>query len=296
MPFTTVRLQELLHPALNAAFLAGQRIMKHYGRIQEIDSKGREQMAGDVVTVADRESQQIIIQQLAELDPNLGFCGEEEGCDASRTRFEKEAFWCVDPLDGTLPFLEKVNGFAVSIALVSREGEALLGVAHAPALEETYWAVRGGKAYRNGVEISVGKVPGVLRVSTAWPDIASQKNHAMFIHILDGLKQLERIKSVEISMHSGAVVRGCRLCEKPPSIYFCFPRPGGASIWDFAATACIVKAAGGGVSDAFGNPMDLNRPDSTYMHHRGILYASDEELAKTVLSRYAEAREQALAT
>lgn len=292
MSFSTERLQELLHPALNAAFLAGQRIMSHYGRIDAIESKGREQLAGDVITVADREAQAIIIEQLARLNSGLGFCGEEdESHTASSPRFQKEAFWCVDPLDGTLPFLEKVNGFAVSIALVSREGESLLGVAHAPALEETYWAVRGGTAYRNGAPISLSPRPGTLRFSTAWPDVATPQNHAMLLKIVAALKQLERVKSVDMTFHSGAVVKACRVCEKPPMVYFCFPRDGGASIWDFAATACIVKAAGGWVSDAFGNPLDLNRPDSTYMHHRGILYASDEELANTVLKAYTEARD-----
>lgn len=289
MEFTTSRLQSLLPTALNAAFLAGQRVMSHYGRIDVVGSKGVEALAGDVVTVADRVSQEIIMSLLENLDPDIGFVGEEEGQAASKTRFEKEAFWCVDPLDGTLPFIERINGFAVSIALVTREGEPLLGVAHAPALNDTYWAVKGGQAFKNGVPVTLEPLGGMLRISLAWPDVASPRNHGVFLHILEGLKALDRVKSVDMSLHSGAVVKGCRVMDKPPMVYLSFPREGGASIWDFAATACIVKAAGGWVSDIYGNPMDLNRRDSTYMHYRGILYASDEELAQTIINRYSEA-------
>lgn len=288
MPFSPERLQSLLHPALSAAFRAGQRIMRHYGRIEEIGSKGRAGLAGDVVTVADREAQAVIVQTLRDLDPRIGMVAEEEGEDRGRSRFEKEAFWCIDPMDGTLPFLERNNGFAVSIALVARDGQPLLGVAHAPALGDTFWAASGCGAFHNGHPICLAPAEGILRVSMAWNDVASAETHARFLHIVEGLRQLKRVKSVEVMMHSGAVVRACRVCEKPPMIYMSLPREGGASIWDFAATACIVPEAGGWASDIFGKPMDLNRRDSTFMYHKGILYASDEELARVVIERYAQ--------
>ncbi len=280
------RLNTLCQSAIAAACLAGDCIMTHYGRIEDIGSKGREQMAGDVVTLADQQAQSIILSILRPLDPEIGIVAEEEGQDADRSRFEKECFWCIDPLDGTLPFIERINGFGVSIALVTREGEPLIGVAHLPALGETYWAVKGGKAYKNGKEINLEKQRGTLRLSFAWPDVATPEGHARFLHIVKRLKEMEGCKSVEMSLHSGAVIKACRVADKPPAIYLSFPRPAGASIWDFAATACILKAAGAWVSDIYGNPMDLNRADSTYMHYRGILYASDAELAKTVLEAY----------
>jgi len=286
MSFSADRLQSLLPAALNAAFLAGQRIMHHYGRIDDVGSKGRQGLAGDVVTVADREAQRIILDMLLHLDPDIGIVAEEEGQDKDRSRFEKEAFWCIDPMDGTLPFIERINGFAVSIGLVSREGEPLLGVAHAPALGDTCWAVRGGAAFHNGNPFRLETESGILRITFAWPDVAAADNHARFNHIVEGLKELGRVRSVEMALHSGAVVKALGVCLKPPMIYLSFPRPGGASLWDFAATACIVKAAGGWASDIFGQPMELNRPDSTYMHHKGILYASDEELARVVIDRY----------
>ena len=51
----------------------------------------------------------------------------EESID-DKQRFIKDYFWCVDPLDGTLPFIEGRTGYAVSIALVSQKGTPVIGV------------------------------------------------------------------------------------------------------------------------------------------------------------------------
>ena len=57
---------------------------------------------------------------------------------------------------------------------------------------------------------------------------------------------------------------------------------GGGSLWDYAASACLFEEAGAVVCDVFGNPLDLNRSDSTFMNHRGALYATDLVLAKHI--------------
>ncbi|SVC54967.1 uncharacterized protein METZ01_LOCUS307821, partial [marine metagenome] len=48
------------------------------------------------------------------------------------------------------------------------------------------------------------------------------------------------------------------------------------------ATACLFEEAGAVVSDVYGQPLDLNRPDSTFMNHRGAVYATDENLANRI--------------
>jgi 3'-phosphoadenosine 5'-phosphosulfate (PAPS) 3'-phosphatase len=72
----------------------------------------------------------------------------------------------------------------------------------------------------------------------------------------------------------------CNMLQHAPACYFKFPKPekGGGSLWDYAATACITREAGAVVTDLEGSPLDLNRKDSTFMNHRGFLYASNPEL------------------
>ena len=82
----------------------------------------------------------------------MGLISEELKDDSSR--FENEFYWCIDPLDGTLPFTEQVDGYAVSIALVSREGIPVLGVVYNPEKNDLYTAVKGEGAYKNGWPLS----------------------------------------------------------------------------------------------------------------------------------------------
>ena len=60
---------------------------------------------------------------------------------------------------------------------------------------------------------------------------------------------------------------------------------GGGSIWDFAATACIVGEAGGWASNIHGQALELNRRESTFMNHQGVIYASNERIARYLIDR-----------
>ena len=73
--------------------------------------------------------------------------------------------------------------------------------------------------------------------------------------------------------------------EHAAACYIKLPKPedGGGSIWDFAATACIVREAGAWVSNIHGAELDLNRRDSTFMNHQGVVFASSEQLASTLI-------------
>ena len=68
--------------------------------------------------------------------------------------------------------------------------------------------------------------------------------------------------------------------EKAPALYFKIPKnsDGGGSLWDFAASSIIQSEAGGFNSDFFNSPIDLNKADSTFMNHKGIIYSSSEGL------------------
>ena len=75
-------------------------------------------------------------------------------------------------------------------------------------------------------------------------------------------------------------MNACGVLTTPPACYFKQPKPsGGGSLWDFAATACLFAEAGAIATDVHGGPLDLNRADSTFLNHRGVLFATDETLA-----------------
>ena len=68
------------------------------------------------------------------------------------------------------------------------------------------------------------------------------------------------------------------------AIYFKFPKPeqGGGCLWDFAATAALFNEMNCYATDFYGKPLDLNRADSVFMNHRGVIFTTDKSLSTDI--------------
>lgn len=130
--------------------------MQHWQTVKSVDiaDKGLNQL----VSFVDKESEQKLMDGLSAILPGSCFIGEEYNPDSV---LSDEPTWIIDPLDGTTNFLHGLPVFAVSVALWD-DGSAQLGVVHAPAMQETFTAVRGGGAYLNG---KVLQLTGELNLS-----------------------------------------------------------------------------------------------------------------------------------
>ena len=271
MNLSTAHFKELAELAIEAATKTGRFIAET--RPQQVEHKGKGgSLATEVVTEVDRQSQTMILELLKPSFPkyNLALLTEESPDDGSR--LEKEYFWCIDPIDGTLPFIEGIPGYAVSIALVSRQGIPHIGVVYDPCEQTLYHAIRNGGAFRNSAPWQLeSPIPnGRIRVFTD----RGEANGLRFDRMLTAL-------DAEVGRFGGGVMNALWCLENPPSCYFKFPKAGvgGGCFWDFAATACIYRELGAWTSDAAGNPLDLNRADTVYLSHCGVLFATDKELA-----------------
>ncbi|PJF02013.1 inositol monophosphatase [Streptomyces carminius] len=134
---------ELLDLALEAARRAGALLLE--GRPADLGVAATKSSPVDVVTEMDLASEKLITGYLAEHRPDDGFLGEEgassEGSSGVR--------WVIDPIDGTVNYLYGLPGWSVSIA-AECEGETVVGVVAIPPRGETYHAVLGEGARRNG--------------------------------------------------------------------------------------------------------------------------------------------------
>ena len=146
-----LQLNELTTTAEKAAEIAADYISSQVSETHEISLKsGVDSLARQVVTAIDLESQRLILDELSASikQYDLGLLTEELHHDGSR--FVKDYFWCIDPLDGTLPFTERKPGYAVSLALVSQSGESMIGIVVDPQQDHTYVAIRGQGCKING--------------------------------------------------------------------------------------------------------------------------------------------------
>ena len=275
---------ELTEKAVKAASNAGQLIRSYRDKdVNVMQKEGGSTLAPQVVTEVDRKSQDAILQVLLPTCDELDIALLAEEDEDDRGRLESAYFWCIDPLDGTLPFINGQPGYSVSIGLVAKDGTPVIGVVYDPVHDVLYQATKGQGLRRNNERWSLMQDSQALtftydRSFAEDPNFNQVKDELeAYTHSL-GLNEFNPIH------YGGAVLNACHVLENGPGCHFKFPKSqdGGGSLWDYAATACLYEEGGAVVSDVFGNSLELNRPDSTYMNHRGALYATNKELAKRV--------------
>ena len=119
------------------------------------------------VTIADRETENVLRTTLAEAFPHDGFLGEEYGDTPGSSGFR----WIIDPIDGTRSFVRGIPLWATLLGLEYRD-EQIAGVAVVPGLGHVYRALRGDGAYRNDRRIAVSKVDELADAMMFYSSIA----------------------------------------------------------------------------------------------------------------------------
>ncbi len=290
MNLTGNQLSSLCKEACKAALVAGKFIQDSIKKDLKIMNKGinaGESLASQVVTEIDLESQAIILKHLQPTckEFDLGLLSEETPDDGSR--FDKEYFWCIDPLDGTLYFSQGQPGYAVSIGLVDRSGVPQIGVVYDPVADNLYQAHKGQGAFLNG---QPPRSAAVQQAETlAFFTDSSFQNHRRFNDTVESLHTLALqlgYNDLQVIAENAAVMNACHVLTRGDACYLKLPKnePGGGSLWDFAATACLFQVAGAWVSDMQLQPLELNRADSTFMNHTGVLFSSNAEISSKVSS------------
>lgn len=240
---------------------AAASLLHDFQHLQEltVEHKGK----GDLVSQADKKSEQIIVDLLQAARPEWGFLGEEGsniiGADA---RYR----WIIDPLDGTANFLHGLPHWCVTIALEC-DGEIVAGMTYSPLTDEMFHAVKDGGAFRNGE---------ILRVATCMA-----LDDAMVLSDLGHRSCGENKTAIlhELAEHSGTIRilgSGALSLAYVAAGYYDAMLHIGAAPWDLAAGFLMVREAGGMVSDFYGE-------DAPYLDNRGML-ASNVALQPKLLT------------
>ena len=276
-------LSHLLEVAKSAATAAGEYIQSQFDSEHLQQRKlGGDSAASQVVTEVDFNAQEIILDQLKDsIEANdFGLLSEELKDDQSR--LQKEYFWCIDPLDGTLPYSEHRTGYAVSIALISKVGTPVIGVVYVPDLRQCFAAYTGSGVFLNDQPFVRTQGDEILhfymdRSFLSMPDYSTIKRR--FEQRVEGSTHIEFHSDYGGVRNAIGVIESCKAC------YFKFPKPadGCGSIWDYAATHLLMQELELPVSNAQGERLDLNYAESTFMNRQGILYATDQDLQRIIV-------------
>ena len=154
----------------------------------------------DIVTVADKASEQVIINNINRTYPQHAILSEEMGGNA----IESDYRWIIDPLDGTTNFSNGLPLFSVSIA-VEYQGEVIVGVVYAPYLDEMFHAVKGGGAWLNGKPIAPSGKESLSHsvVTTGFPvdkDTTTDNNLDNVSRVLPRVRGMRRLGSAAIDL------------------------------------------------------------------------------------------------
>ena len=141
-----VNIKELLEAAKEIAHIGGQHTLKYFKKDFEVISKADD----SPVTIADRETEQIIRDQILKRYPDHGIIGEEFGKINENSRIK----WVLDPIDGTKSFIHGVPFYTTLIGIMI-DNEPIVGVINAPALDELCAAAVGLGATLNNTPCSV---------------------------------------------------------------------------------------------------------------------------------------------
>ncbi|CAN5436663.1 inositol monophosphatase family protein [soil metagenome] len=245
-------LEKILNEVISLSKEAGAFIREERKKFKKefIEFKG----LNDLVSYVDKEAEKILVKGLKKALSEAGFITEEGTAKADNEEYK----WIIDPLDGTTNFIHGLPIYAVSIGLVKGE-EVILGVIYEINRDECFYALEGGKAYCNGVEISVSpteKLEGCL-IATGFPYYNFEKMQ-LYLEILD--KFMQRTHGLR-RMGSAAVDLAYVACGRFEGFFEYNLHP-----WDVAAGIIIIKQAGGIVTDFQGH--------NNYLFGRQILAAN----------------------
>tara|TARA_B100001989_G_scaffold223215_1_gene177044 strand:+ start:740 stop:1528 length:789 start_codon:yes stop_codon:yes gene_type:complete len=246
---------------IKACMKASRSLIRDFGEVEnlQVSTKG----PGDFVTSADKRTEKILIEELKKAHPGYGIITEESGMiNKSNT----DNRWVIDPIDGTMNFLNGIPHFAISIGY-EEKGEITCGVIFNPITNEMFVAEKGNGAYLNNSRIRVSnkkKIKDALLV-TGGPKGASKikdKIFSEYINISNNVSNVRKFGSAALDMAYVACGRFDGYWQRE------------LNYWDIAAGIIILKEAGGFINffdENNNNPLKKNIIASNSNIHNELL-------------------------
>ena len=208
---------------IKACEKASKVIIRDFGELEnlQVSKKGPK----DFVTKTDKRVEKILIEELSKTKRNYSFITEETGKILNKNR---DVFWVIDPIDGTINFLHGIPHFAISLAL-QIENEIKSGIIYDPIKNEIFYAEKDNGSYINNNRIRVSN--------------KSNLEECLFASNSDGLKSIYpklNLRNTGCAALDLAYV-GCGRLDG----YF----HNKINLWDVAAGKIIIEEAGGKVNN-----------------------------------------------
>jgi 3'(2'), 5'-bisphosphate nucleotidase len=256
---TTIDYAHLADGLLPVVLAAGRAQLRHYTANVMVERKAD----ASPVTIADKESEAIILDGLAKLLPEIGVIAEEEAA-AGRYQSIGTTFVLVDPLDGTKEFISANGEFTINIAVVET-GTPVFGLIYAPALGRLF-VTRSRSA---AVEAALDCESTVRQLADLeLKPLAARTPPATGMVALVSKSHMNPATEAFLARHRvtgrraiGSSLKFCLVAAGEGDVY---PRVGPTHEWDTAAGHAIVLAAGGRVTALDGTPLRYGKARQSF--------------------------------
>jgi myo-inositol-1(or 4)-monophosphatase len=227
--------RDLLEIARTTAIAGGA--LAHERRRAGVEVAAAKSSPVDVVTMADRETEQLIRGLLADARPSDGFLGEEGGADRGTSGLT----WVVDPIDGTVNYLYGIPHWAVSIAVVEGDPDpltwnALAGCVLNPVSGENFTATDGGGAFSGDQQLLVAEPASLeqalIGTGFGYDSVTRGRQGAVVAALLPRVRDIRRFGAASLDI--------CAVANGRVNGYF----ERGLQPWDHAAAALVAREAG----------------------------------------------------
>ena len=233
---------------IKACMKASRSLIRDFGEIEnlQVSTKG----PGDFVTSADKRTEKILIDELQKAHPDYGIVTEESGV-INKSNLKNR--WIIDPIDGTMNFLNGIPQFAISVGY-EEEGEVKSGVIFNPIMNEMFCAEKGNGAFLNNSRIRVSNKKNIkdALLVTGGPKGVSKikdKIFSEYINVSQNVSNVRKFGSAALDIAYVACGRFDGYWQRE------------INYWDIAAGVILVKESGGFIESINGDNFDNDRVD-----------------------------------
>ncbi|MEC7895728.1 MAG: 3'(2'),5'-bisphosphate nucleotidase CysQ [Bacteroidota bacterium] len=222
---------DFINTALDAAVVAGEKIMKVYNSSEYIDFESKTD--NSPLTLADKKSHDTIVSMLKKTETHI-ISEESESIDYQIRKKWKE-YWLIDPLDGTKEFIKKNGEFTVNIALI-KNNSPFIGIVYCPVKKILYW----NDSNKNVFKKIIGKEKKQLNKRKKIDQV--KKNLRVIVsrsHLNENTTQYIKKLNTPQLISCGSSLKFLYIADNKADIY---PRFGPTMEWDTAAAHSILKA------------------------------------------------------
>lgn len=235
------RYSELAASILPLLEEAGRKIVTIY---EANDFKVITKEDGSPVTVADHASHDLLFEALTKLTPHIPVISEEGDLDLEFG----DAYWLVDPLDGTKGFIRRTGEFCINVALIEG-GVPVLGLIHIPLTHETFVGYVGEVGFWVDARGARKSFPTGVELSALKAIVGQNTKGSLESQFLDRFE-------IESIGQMGSAIKFCELAKGARDIYIRYEP---SCEWDTAAGQAIVESCGGLVLNLDKTPMGYGK-------------------------------------